>query len=159
MNLPTEQQPVLRLALTGGPGAGAAARARDAFRDAIGRSASDRRGAMQANRRLAICARATRAGTVVWLGALNERSTRRLRREFGRSVAFVPEAATLLFSGGFPRFDNAAARCAQQHAIYHTQLALEDAIAASFPGRVLLCDRGTIDGAVYWPHGVLFVVC
>jgi hypothetical protein len=41
-------------------------------------------------------------------------------------------------------------RCAQT-AIYHVQRHLEDVQAALFPGRTLLCDRGTIDGAVYWP--------
>jgi hypothetical protein len=29
---------------------------------------------------------------------------------------------------------------------------LEDVFAASYPDRVLLCDRGTVDGAVYWPN-------
>ncbi|MBG7609205.1 MAG: AAA family ATPase, partial [Verrucomicrobia bacterium] len=28
---------------------------------------------------------------------------------------------------------------------------LEDLQAALYPERVLLCDRGTVDGAVYWP--------
>ncbi len=28
---------------------------------------------------------------------------------------------------------------------------MEDIQAANYPDRVLLCDRGTIDGAAYWP--------
>jgi hypothetical protein len=28
---------------------------------------------------------------------------------------------------------------------------LEDVQAALYPERVLLCDRGTVDGAAYWP--------
>jgi hypothetical protein len=28
---------------------------------------------------------------------------------------------------------------------------LEDAMSALYPGRILLCDRGTVDGAAYWP--------
>jgi hypothetical protein len=30
---------------------------------------------------------------------------------------------------------------------------LEDVQSALFPDRVLLCDRGTIDGVAYWPDG------
>ena len=75
------------------------------------------------------------------------------RREMGDSVAIVPEAATLLFSGGFPRSREVFARQAAQRAIYHVQRNLEDAEAALYPERILLCDRGTIDGVVYWPDG------
>ncbi|MEZ4427289.1 MAG: AAA family ATPase [Nannocystaceae bacterium] len=74
------------------------------------------------------------------------------RREFGDHVAIVPEAATMLFGGGFPRVTEAEARVAAQVAIYHVQLQLERAQAARFPSRVLLCDRGTVDGAAYWPE-------
>jgi hypothetical protein len=55
-----------------------------------------------------------------------------MRREFGTKVALVPEAATLLFDGGFPRDE--AARRATQRAIFHVQQSLEDATSASFPG-------------------------
>lgn len=75
------------------------------------------------------------------------------RREMGDGVVVVPEAATLLFSGGFPRSRESSARRAAQRAIYHVQKNLEDAKAALFPGRTLLCDRGTLDGVVYWPDG------
>ncbi|WP_414662780.1 AAA family ATPase [Horticoccus sp. 23ND18S-11] len=73
------------------------------------------------------------------------------RREIGDRVVIVPEAATLLFQGGFPRSTDPHARRCAQSAIYHVQRRLEDVQAALFPGRTLLCDRGTIDGAVYWP--------
>lgn len=73
------------------------------------------------------------------------------RREIGERVVVVPEAATLLFAGGFPRSDENGALRAAQRAIYHVQRNLEDAQSARFPGRILLCDRGTIDGAAYWP--------
>lgn len=73
------------------------------------------------------------------------------RREIGDRVVIVPEAATLLFQGGFPRSADPHARRCAQSAIYHVQRRLEDVQAALFPGRTLLCDRGTIDGAVYWP--------
>ena len=73
------------------------------------------------------------------------------RREIGERVVMVPESATLLFSGGFPRVTEANARRAAQSAIYHLQKNLEDVQAARFPERILLCDRGTVDGAAYWP--------
>lgn len=74
------------------------------------------------------------------------------RRELGERVVIVPEAATLLFMGGFPRANEAQARKAAQRAIYHVQRNLEDVQAALFPDRILLCDRGTVDGAAYWPE-------
>jgi hypothetical protein len=40
---------------------------------------------------------------------------------------------------------------ATQRAIYNVQRNLEDIQAANYSGRILLCDRGTIDGAAYWP--------
>lgn len=73
------------------------------------------------------------------------------RREIGEGVVVVPEAATLLFSGGFPRTADMRARKAAQQAIYHVQTQLENVQSALYPERVLLCDRGTIDGAAYWP--------
>lgn len=74
------------------------------------------------------------------------------RRELGERVVIVPEAATMLFSGGFPRDGNPEVERASQTAIYHVQRNLEDIQAATYPSRVLLCDRGTIDGAAYWPE-------
>ena len=73
------------------------------------------------------------------------------RREIGERVVLVPEAATMVFSGGFPRSTKPEAVHAAQRAIYHVQRNLEDVQAALFPERVLLCDRGTVDGAAYWP--------
>lgn len=73
------------------------------------------------------------------------------RREIGERVVVVPESATLLFSGGFPRSGETHARKSAQRAIYHVQTHLEDVQSALYPDRILLCDRGTIDGAAYWP--------
>jgi predicted ATPase len=73
------------------------------------------------------------------------------RREIGERVVVVPEAATLLFSGGFPRSREPMARRAAQSAIFHVQRNLEDVQGARYPRRILLCDRGTVDGAAYWP--------
>lgn len=75
------------------------------------------------------------------------------RREIGEQVVVVPESATTLFAGGFPRASNAAARCSVQRAIFEVQRSLEDIQASLYPDRILLCDRGTVDGAAYWPSG------
>ena len=48
------------------------------------------------------------------------------RREIGEKVVVVPESATLLFSGGFPRSTQPAAASAAQQAIFHVQRHLED---------------------------------
>ena len=73
------------------------------------------------------------------------------RREIGQEIVVVPEAATMMFSGGFPRYEETHAVVAVQKAIFHVQRNLEDVQAAKYPERVLLCDRGTVDGAAYWP--------
>lgn len=73
------------------------------------------------------------------------------RREIGDDVVVVPEAATLLYLGGFPRTGETEVRKATQKAVYHVQTNLEDAQSANYRSRVLLCDRGTVDGAAYWP--------
>lgn len=73
------------------------------------------------------------------------------RREIGERVVIVPEAATILFSGGFPRHRDEGAVRSLQTAIYHVQRNLEDVQSAHYSGRILICDRGTIDGAAYWP--------
>ena len=75
------------------------------------------------------------------------------RREIGERVIIVPEAATILFQGGFPRSHDPVASRVTQTAIYHVQRNLEDVQAALYPDRTLLCDRGTVDGAAYWPGG------
>ena len=66
-------------------------------------------------------------------------------------MVIVPEAATMLFSGGFPRDGISEVERAAQTAIFHVQRNLELIQSATYPSRVLLCDRGTVDGAAYWP--------
>ncbi len=73
------------------------------------------------------------------------------RREIGEKVVIVPEAGTMVFGGGFPRAKSRLAVMAAQRAIFHVQRNLEQAQSALFPGRILLCDRGTVDGGAYWP--------
>jgi predicted ATPase len=73
------------------------------------------------------------------------------RRELGERVVVVPESATILFSGGFPRCHHLQALRGAQTAIFEVQRNLEDVQAELYPNRILLCDRGTVDGAAYWP--------
>ena len=74
------------------------------------------------------------------------------RREIGEKVVVVPESASVLFAGGLPRVSEPHAQCAAQSAIYHLQRSLELIQSSLYPERILLCDRGTVDGAVYWPE-------
>jgi predicted ATPase len=76
-----------------------------------------------------------------------------LRRELGKRIVIVPESATILFAGGFPRTQHVDGNRAAQRAIFHVQRNLEDVQSALYPERVLLCDRGTVDGAAYWDDG------
>lgn len=66
-------------------------------------------------------------------------------------VAVLPESASILFGGGFPRSREAAPLRAAQRAIYAVQHELEIANEARPGLNVLLCDRGTVDGGAYWP--------
>jgi predicted ATPase len=72
------------------------------------------------------------------------------RAPFCEHVQILPEAAGIVFGGGFPRRPDTLARRAAQRAIFHVQRELEDA-AAGRNAAIILCDRGTVDGAAYWP--------
>jgi predicted ATPase len=67
----------------------------------------------------------------------------------------VPEAATQIYELLQTRWDllDVAGRCDVQRRIYQLQLQLEEAATAAHPGKILLLDRGTIDGSAYWPTG------
>jgi hypothetical protein len=68
-------------------------------------------------------------------------------------VKVLPEAASVVFGGGFPREDDPECRRAAQRAIYHIQRELES-IGDNHNPAVVLCDRGTIDGLAYWPGAI-----
>jgi len=74
-----------------------------------------------------------------------------LLRQFPKQIAIVPEAASLLFSGGFPRSQTTQEQCHQQMAIYHVQKNLEAIIELRNPKKLIVCDRGSLDGLAYWP--------
>ena len=73
------------------------------------------------------------------------------RRYFCQHVAIAPEAASIVFGGGFPRSDLPEGRRAAQRAIFHVQSSLEAVALESRQTAVVLCDRGTLDGLAYWP--------
>ncbi len=66
-------------------------------------------------------------------------------------VAILPEAASIIFSGGFWRLESDNARAAAQTAIYHVQKQMEQLVHAEHRWGLGLCDRGTLDGLAYWP--------
>jgi predicted ATPase len=73
-----------------------------------------------------------------------------IRHSLCSHVEVLPEAAGIVFGGGFPRRPALGARQAAQRAIYHVQRELEAAADAN-GSAIVLCDRGTLDGVAYWP--------
>lgn len=73
-----------------------------------------------------------------------------IRLFFCVHVRPLPESAGIVFRGGFPRNGRLEVRQAAQRAIFHLQRELEATESAS-RAAVVLCDRGTVDGAAYWP--------
>lgn len=74
-----------------------------------------------------------------------------VRRHFCEHVIVLPEAASIVFGGGFPRGTSPAARRAAQRAIYHVEVELEALSLEEKKAGLVLCDRGTLDGGAYWP--------
>jgi len=74
------------------------------------------------------------------------------RRNFCEHIAVLPEAASIVFGGGFIRRDSLPARKAAQRAIFHVQRELEKVVIEEGKSAVILCDRGTLDGLAYWPN-------
>ena len=99
------------------------------------------------------CAEAHETRRVVLTGGPGAGKTAVLemvRNSLCRHVRVLPEAASIVFGGGFPREDDLTSRRAGQRAIYFVQRELEVTGEAHAPA-VLLCDRGTLDGLAYWP--------
>jgi predicted ATPase len=67
----------------------------------------------------------------------------------------VPEAATQVYDLLQTRWDklDLEGRYDVQRKIYRLQTDQENRLAAAHPDKILLLDRGTIDGAAYWPEG------
>jgi nicotinamide riboside kinase len=75
-----------------------------------------------------------------------------LQRDLGHQVASVPEAASILYRGGFPRRPGNKLQKHVQKAIYFTQFELESIFEEENPNKLIICDRGSVDGLAYWPE-------
>jgi predicted ATPase len=76
------------------------------------------------------------------------------RQIFAQDVTILPEAASIVYSGGFPRNATHHSVRAAQRAIAAVQAELEQFTLEDNKAPVALCDRGIVDGAAYWPDGM-----
>lgn len=74
-----------------------------------------------------------------------------IRHFFCPHMCVLPEAAGIVFGGGFPRGGSSDHRKASQRAIFYIQRELERMAEHDSPA-IVICDRGTVDGAAYWPR-------
>jgi predicted ATPase len=84
-------------------------------------------------------------------GAGKTASLETARRVLSEHVGFARESASIVFGGGFPRETRAGAERAAQRAIYYVQRELEAVFDERTDLGVVVCDRGTLDCAAYWP--------
>lgn len=84
-------------------------------------------------------------------GAGKSRLLEELRRSLCEHVVVLPESASIVFGGGFPRIGTVEGRRASQRAIYRVQAELERIATEDGRVAVALCDRGRLDGLAYWP--------
>jgi thymidylate kinase len=74
-----------------------------------------------------------------------------IEREFKDKVTTVPESASILFKGGLQRGSTEIDLIHQQRTIYFVQAELEALAKEKHPDKIILCDRGSLDGVAYWP--------
>ena len=81
--------------------------------------------------------------------------SRRLAKDDPDRLLAVAEAASAIYASMAARWDrlNLDGRRDVQRKIYHLQLDQEHRLSAEHQRRTLICDRGTVDGAAYWPDG------
>jgi len=97
-------------------------------------------------------------GSIVLTGGPGAGKTRILSiasARWARRVVAVPEAATQVYRQLRTRWselDDDGRRDVQRR-IYALQIEQERRLRELHPDRVLLLDRGTLDGAAYWPDG------
>jgi len=77
-----------------------------------------------------------------------------LQKALPRKLALAPEAASLLYKGGFPRRGSNLCQKYAQRSIYLVQRELENYLLEETQLPVLVCDRGSLDGLAYWPVGL-----
>lgn len=68
-----------------------------------------------------------------------------------RHVLVLPEVASILWKGGFPRQDGAGLRRAAQRSIVRVQHELQRYAIEEPTTALVVCDRGSLDGLAYWP--------
>lgn len=73
------------------------------------------------------------------------------KRAFCEHVAVLPEAAGIVFGGGFWRLASETGREAAQRAIFHVQRETEFIVTSEKKWALGLCDRGSLDSLAYWP--------
>ena len=74
-----------------------------------------------------------------------------LKKEFAGRIKVVPEAASILYKGGFPRVKSYDGLYHAQRAIYSVQKEIEDLRCKLYPEALIVCDRGSLDALAYWP--------
>ena len=74
-----------------------------------------------------------------------------LKKEYAGKLKVVPEAASILYKGGFPRVKSYDGYFHAQKAIYATQKEVEDLRCKIYPDALIVCDRGSLDALAYWP--------
>jgi nicotinamide riboside kinase len=74
-----------------------------------------------------------------------------LQRDLGHQIAVAPEAASILYRGGFPRRKGTLRQKHVQRAIYFTQFELEALVQDEYSDKLIICDRGSLDSMAYWP--------
>lgn len=82
--------------------------------------------------------------------------TAELARRHADRIVVVPEAATQVYAARNTRWDrlNVDEQRDAQRAIYRLQIEQEASTRRAHPDKLIVLDRGTVDGATYWPDGV-----
>lgn len=80
---------------------------------------------------------------------------RELARRHPDTFVVIPEAATQYYTALGFRWNQLTIEQQReaQRGIYHLQIEQEARLAQFHPEKIFLLDRGTIDGAAYWPDG------
>jgi hypothetical protein len=74
------------------------------------------------------------------------------KKFLSENSTILPEAASIIFGGGFWRLPSLTAKAAAQRAIFHVQSEMENLVREEKRWALGFCDRGTLDGLAYWPN-------
>lgn len=75
-----------------------------------------------------------------------------LQKDLGHYISIVPESASILYRGGFPRKKTNLRQKHAQKAIYYIQRELELLTEEESINNMIICDRGSLDALAYWPE-------